>query len=111
MVDLIIAGYLDSSHSVFFIRGILVLVTCFVVAYNSQFARPAPRHSSSTQGGCAVNGLLFKMATRSSVDSIVPVKTHSCAEEGDIYRPVHCARIFEQSSFVQATDLECVKCV
>lgn len=59
------AGYLDSPRSVFFIRCILALVTCLVVAFNSQFARPAPRHSSSTQGGCAVNGWLFKMATRS----------------------------------------------
>lgn len=45
-----------------------MLVTCFVVALNSQFARPAPRHSSSTRSGCAVNDLLFKMATRSSGD-------------------------------------------
>lgn len=71
------AGYLDSSCSVFFICSILVLVTCFVVAFNSLFARPAPRHSSSTEGGCAVNGLLFKMATLSSVDSIEPMKTHT----------------------------------
>lgn len=46
-----IPGYLDSRWSVFFIRCILVLVTCFVVALNSQFARPAPRHSSSKYSG------------------------------------------------------------
>lgn len=80
MFDQLITGYLDSPQSVFFIRCILVLVTCFVVAFNSQFARPAPRHSSRTQGGCAVNDLLFKMATPSSVDSSVPVKPHSYAE-------------------------------
>lgn len=72
-----IAGYLDSPLYIYFILCILALVTCFVVALNSQFARPAPRHSSSTQGGCAVNDLLFKMATLSSVDSSVLAKTHS----------------------------------
>lgn len=58
-----ITGYLESLQFVFFIRCILVLITCLVAAFNSQFARPAPRHSSSTRAGCTVNGLLFKMAT------------------------------------------------
>lgn len=67
MLGKIKAGYLGRLSAVVFISGILVLVTCSVVAFNSQFARPAPRHSSSTQGGCAVNDQLFKMAIRSSV--------------------------------------------
>lgn len=72
-------AWMESPDSVFFIRLVLVLVTCFVAAFNSQFARPAPRHSSSIQGGCAVNNLLFKMATRSSAVGGVSVKIPSCA--------------------------------
>lgn len=55
----------NSMVAAFFIRDILELITCSVVGFIPQFARPAPRHSSRFQGGCTVNDLGFKMATAS----------------------------------------------